>query len=269
MTDPMEDRLRRAMHSGARRFPVAPVEAMSATRVQLAGRVRRRQRQVMSGVAAVVLFLTAGTVAFAAARSGGSSTRQVAASGGDHSIPTTPASVDGSPIVGAGAWWLDACCGRAVDHQGAQGTTLTTTATRGSTVPSTAVAPTVIPSTTAASTVPSTSPTPATSSGVRGTVLFSPTCPVEQIPPLPGCAPRPGPAHIQLVRGDGTVAASGNAGSDGTFAISVGPGSYTVVAHTVATSAAIGRGCTASPSAVTVTRGRTETVAVSCDTGIR
>ncbi|MDQ1391919.1 MAG: hypothetical protein QOF30_896 [Acidimicrobiaceae bacterium] len=268
MTDPMEDRLRRAMHSAARRFPAPPVEAMSATRVQLAGRVRRRQRQVMSGVAAVVLFLAAGTVAFATARSGGSSSRQVAAGGADRSAPTTPASVDGSPVVGVTPGGSTPVA-VVPSTTGGQGTTRTTTAPRGSTVPSTAVAPTVVPSTTATSTIPSTSPAPATSSGVRGTVLFSPTCPVEQFPPVPGCAPRPGPAHIQLVRGDGTVAAAGNAGSDGTFAISVAPGSYTVVAHTFATSAAIGRGCTASPSGVTVTQGRTETVAVSCDTGIR
>jgi hypothetical protein len=65
------------------------------------------------------------------------------------------------------------------------------------------------------------------------------------------------------------VAAQGNAGSDGTFAIPVAPGSYSVVAHALATSSAIGRGCTTNPPDVTVTPGRVQDVAVSCDTGIR
>jgi hypothetical protein len=100
-------------------------------------------------------------------------------------------------------------------------------------------------------------------------VTFSPTCPVEQIPPDPACAPRPGPAHIELVRADGSVAAQGDAGANGQFAITVAPGTYAVHATTLPGSAAIGRGCTATPASVRVTPAAGADVTVSCDTGIR
>jgi hypothetical protein len=103
---------------------------------------------------------------------------------------------------------------------------------------------------------------------VRGSVLFGPTCPVEHAPPDPTCAPRPGAAHIRLVRVDGTVAAAADAGSDGRFLIDVTPGTYTVSA-TPAGSGTIGRGCSATPAQVTVARGDVATVSVACDTGIR
>ncbi len=105
-------------------------------------------------------------------------------------------------------------------------------------------------------------------SAVRGTVAFSPTCPVERVPPDPACAPKPGAAHIQLLRADGTVAAEGDAGSDGQFLIDVAPGSYSVRA-TPPTPLTIGRGCTADPAQLTVTQGAVNSTAVSCDTGIR
>jgi hypothetical protein len=104
-------------------------------------------------------------------------------------------------------------------------------------------------------------------SGVAGTVLFSPTCPVVQVPPTPACAPKPGAAHIQLLRSDGAVAAQGDAGSNGQFFVSVQPGRYTVVATTPPPM--IGRGCTAAPTQVTVTGDGVAHVSVSCDTGIR
>jgi hypothetical protein len=94
-------------------------------------------------------------------------------------------------------------------------------------------------------------------------------CPVEQNPPDPACAPRPGPAHIQLVRADGTIAAQGDAGSDGHLTLAVAPGDYTVQATTVSATAAIGRGCSAAPSQISVKPATVTTVAVSCDTGIR
>jgi hypothetical protein len=112
---------------------------------------------------------------------------------------------------------------------------------------------------------PAASAVPATSA-VRGTVLFGPTCPAEQVPPDPACAPKPGAAHIELVRRDSSVAAEGGAGSDGRFRIAVAPGRYTVRA-TAPTP--VGRGCTAAPSEVTLTKGEVVSVSVSCDTGIR
>ena len=45
-----------------------------------------------------------------------------------------------------------------------------------------------------------TTTTLAPGSEVRGTVVFSPVCPVECDPPDPACAPRPGPATVELAR---------------------------------------------------------------------
>ena len=71
------------------------------------------------------------------------------------------------------------------------------------------------------------------------------------------------------MRADGTVAAQGDAGSDGRFALTVAPGSYTVNAASGPPAAAVGRGCTATPALVALAPGATTNVAVSCDTGIR
>ena len=110
-------------------------------------------------------------------------------------------------------------------------------------------------------------PAPAHESGVRGTVHFSPVCPVERVPPDPACAPRAGPADIELVGPDGAVAASARAGDDGAFVLPAAPGRYTLRAS--AAGPGIGGGCRAEPEEVTVEPGGEITVAVSCDTGIR
>lgn len=96
---------------------------------------------------------------------------------------------------------------------------------------------------------------------------FSPVCPVERVPPEPQCAPRAGAAQLSLLRADGSVAASGQAGTDGSFSFPVVPGTYVVQA--VAAAPSPGRGCQADPSPVTVPAGSYATVSVSCDTGIR
>jgi len=154
------------------------------------------------------------------------------------------------------------------------GSAPTTTATA-STMPSTA---STVPSTTASSApsrttvaptrVPATSPsTSVGASGAQGTVRFGPVCPVERIPPDPQCAPRPGTAHIQLLRASGGVAAEGDAGADGRFSISVGQGIYDVRARPP--SPGPGRGCQAEPPQAKVVAGSFATVTVTCDTGIR
>ncbi len=106
-----------------------------------------------------------------------------------------------------------------------------------------------------------------TGSGVSGTARFSPVCPVERVPPAPQCAPRGGAAQLTLVRGDGTVAARGDADADGTFSFPVAPGTYVVRA--VAAAPSPGRGCQADPSPIVVPSQTYVTVSVSCDTGIR
>lgn len=115
---------------------------------------------------------------------------------------------------------------------------------------------------------PSSTSTPARlRSGVSGTVLFGPVCPVEHVPPDPQCAPRSGAADIRLVRTDNGTILNGMAGTDGRFSIPAEPGIYVVQA--VASAPSPGRGCSAEPSQVTVAAGAVASVSVSCDTGIR
>ena len=131
---------------------------------------------------------------------------------------------------------------------------------------------TVVPATT---TTPTPTPTPTTVAAVqvpgpaevRGTVLFSPVCPVERNPPDPACAPRPGPATVQLSRTDGIGFAEDQAGDDGRFSMAVPPGVYTV--HAFGAASGIGGGCQPDPAEVTLEPDTSTTVTVSCDTGIR
>lgn len=131
---------------------------------------------------------------------------------------------------------------------------------------------TVVPAT-SSTTAPVTAVTTSTTtpagadSAVKGTVLFSPVCPVERIPPDPQCAPRPGVADIQLVRPNGTVAAQGRAGSDGQFNVVVAPGTYAIRA--TAPAPGPGKGCQVEPAQVTVVARAVALAAVLCDTGIR
>ncbi len=103
--------------------------------------------------------------------------------------------------------------------------------------------------------------------GVQGTVLFSPVCPVERIPPDPFCAPRPGPARIQVLRADGSVVVEVAASTAGRFSIPVGPGTYRVTA--VPSTPGPGRRCQVEPPQATVVARSFVTVSVTCDTGIR
>jgi hypothetical protein len=104
-------------------------------------------------------------------------------------------------------------------------------------------------------------------SEVRGTVLFSPVCPVETDPPDPACSPRPGPATVELARPDGIVVAQARAGDDGEFSLTVPPGDYTVLAF--GPNSAVGGGCEPDPAEVTLEPDTSTTVTVNCDTGIR
>ena len=98
-------------------------------------------------------------------------------------------------------------------------------------------------------------------SGVEGRVTAGPTCPVQRADQP--CADRPVETTLRLLRKDGSVAATGKSGADGSFRIAVAPGSYRLVADWPSR---VG-GC--APVDVTVEQGQFTHADVSCDTGIR
>ena len=98
-------------------------------------------------------------------------------------------------------------------------------------------------------------------SGVAGRVTAGPTCPGER--PDQPCPDKPGETTLRLVRKDGSVAATGKSGPDGSFRMAAAPGSYRLVADWPSR---IG-GC--APVDVTVEQSRFTSADVSCDTGIR
>ncbi len=99
-------------------------------------------------------------------------------------------------------------------------------------------------------------------SGVRGTVLLGPTCPVQKIPPDPKCDDRPYATSIAVYRGT-SVFATGESDKDGVFQFSLPPGIYTLKAS----GGAMLPRC--SPADVTVGPSGYITADISCDTGIR
>jgi hypothetical protein len=98
-------------------------------------------------------------------------------------------------------------------------------------------------------------------SGVRGTVAAGPTCPVERIDHP--CPPSPVHAEIDARDAGGRTAASTRTASDGTYALAVPAGSYTLV---VVTGAMFPR-CPETPAVVAP--GAVTTSNITCDTGIR
>ncbi|HTC82261.1 MAG TPA: hypothetical protein VK848_12075, partial [Acidimicrobiia bacterium] len=98
-------------------------------------------------------------------------------------------------------------------------------------------------------------------SGVEGRVTAGPSCPVQRADQP--CPDKPVETTLRLLRKDGSVAASGKSAADGTFRLTVAPGSYRLVADWPSR---VG-GC--APVDVTVESGRFTHAEVSCDTGIR
>ena len=67
-------------------------------------------------------------------------------------------------------------------------------------------------------------------SGIEGTILISPVCPVERNPPLPECAPKPYQATVIVKSADGTrQVARFSSDSDGRFSVALDPGKYLLV----------------------------------------
>jgi len=112
---------------------------------------------------------------------------------------------------------------------------------------------------------PSTTAAPPVESGVVGSVLAGPVCPVVQDPPEPDCQDRPvAGAVILAVRPDGSRVAAAQTDAQGRFALSLPPGRYRLVPQAVE-----GLLGTASPADVVVRAGETVELDFSYDTGIR
>jgi hypothetical protein len=101
-------------------------------------------------------------------------------------------------------------------------------------------------------------------SGIQGTVLLGPTCPVERMPPDPSCADKPYATTIVVHHaGASAVFATATSDATGAFKISLPPGSYTLTAG----SGSMLPRC-ASVNAEVAPTGYV-TAHISCDTGIR
>ena len=107
----------------------------------------------------------------------------------------------------------------------------------------------------------------AKSSGISGLILAGPTCPLERVPSVPGCAPRPLVATVRISRSGARARAdSVRSGSDGHFSVELSPGAYTVEG-TPQPAGPFPR--PPRPLQVRVSRGRFTTITLTYDTGIR
>jgi hypothetical protein len=107
--------------------------------------------------------------------------------------------------------------------------------------------------------------TPPPASGIRGTVLLGPTCPVESSPgandPVP-CVTSYA-ATLVVLDDEGVKVATITTGDDGKFQVDLAPGDYVVTPENGTDTYPI-----AQPQSVTVDNGYTE-IEVNYDTGIR
>lgn len=69
---------------------------------------------------------------------------------------------------------------------------------------------------------------PTGGTGVRGTVTIGPTCPVERMPPDPGCAPKPYATTLRVTTPAGKAVAVIDVGADGAFSRQLAPGDYVI-----------------------------------------
>jgi hypothetical protein len=101
--------------------------------------------------------------------------------------------------------------------------------------------------------------------GIRGVAVAGPVCPVETVPPDPGCAARPVVGAVIVVRdAAGSEAARATTGADGSFLVELSAGAYVVEPQPVE-----GLMGTAAALEVSVLEGLTAQVQLDYDTGIR
>ncbi len=101
------------------------------------------------------------------------------------------------------------------------------------------------------------------SSGISGTASLGPTCPVERMPPDPACAYKPYQGSFYVRTESGKLVATLSTRSDGSFKLNLDPGTYII---TLASTSVMPR---LSPTTVIVEKGKSTTVALTLDSGIR
>jgi hypothetical protein len=106
---------------------------------------------------------------------------------------------------------------------------------------------------------------PAGASGIRGTVLLGPTCPVERDPPDPNCADKPFKTSLALLKLDGSTVKTFSSNDKGEFSVEVQPGEYMIRS---AIAANVLPYCSSNGN-IKVGRGAYTTAHISCDSGIR
>lgn len=103
-------------------------------------------------------------------------------------------------------------------------------------------------------------------SGIRGTVLLGPKCPVEQEPPAEDCADKPYETTLIVTTPDqARNVKEFNSDAGGKFSVQISPGEYAIRSPAAAT---VMPYCSTSDNVVVSINGYTETV-VYCDSGIR
>lgn len=111
----------------------------------------------------------------------------------------------------------------------------------------------------------STTTSSAVTYAVSGSAHAGPTCPVETNPPDPACADRPVSGALLVVRNAaGAEVAQVRTSDDGSFSVSLAPGTYTIVPQAVE-----GLMGTAPEVSVIVVDGPVADLDIAYDTGIR
>lgn len=105
-----------------------------------------------------------------------------------------------------------------------------------------------------------------TDSGIEGTAMTGPHCPVERDPPDPQCADRPYEGDLVVTTPDqGRIVKGFTTNAQGGFRVAVAPGVYSIRNDPASDNFPY---CS-TPGTITVEAGRFTSVEVSCDTGIR
>ncbi len=101
-------------------------------------------------------------------------------------------------------------------------------------------------------------------SGIQGVTLRGPVCPgPARIPPDPKCADAPFQASLKVTTNEGTLVTRFTTGQDGTFRISLAPGTYTVSSDQAVITGRL------KPVPVTVADQAYTTIELHFDSGIR